>query len=81
MDKEKQLIIPLEGLIKIKDNSTRLFLKYKFVIYPIVFIGLSYFFIENNNLYSFVSAFKIITTYILPWGIFYCLIQIVRKIK
>jgi hypothetical protein len=80
MNKEKQLIIPLDGLIKLKDNSTRLLHKYNFVIYPIALVSFLYFLIENG-LYSFVIAFKIITTYILPWGIFFCLIQIMRRIR
>ncbi|AXN40674.1 hypothetical protein ACFTQL_28860 [Peribacillus butanolivorans] len=84
MDKEKQLVIPLDGLIKLKDNSTRLFIKYKFVILTLVLGVLLYQLVENQiitDLQFFVSAFKILTTYILPWGIFFCLIQIMRKIK
>ncbi|MGZ9816707.1 hypothetical protein ACXM0N_12370 [Peribacillus simplex] len=84
MDKEKQLVIPLDGLTKLKDNSTRLFIKYKFVILTLVLGALLYQLVENQiitDLQFFVSAFKILTTYILPWGIFFCLIQIMRKIK
>ncbi|WP_207117929.1 hypothetical protein, partial [Peribacillus simplex] len=67
--------------IKLKDNLIKLFFKYKFVIYPVAIVGFLYFLIENHDLYSFIIAFKILTTYILPWGIFFCLIQIMRKIK
>lgn len=89
MDGEKQLVIPLGGLIKLKDTSTRLFLKHKFVILTFTLVVLYQFLAITNNLHrinnlitnDFVSAFKIITTYILPWGILYCLVQITRKLK
>ncbi|SMQ78195.1 hypothetical protein SAMN05444673_3293 [Bacillus sp. OV166] len=85
MNKEKQLVIPLDGLIKFKENSTRFLLKYRFIILTLVLIGTFYYFLENqmltNDLNLYVSAFKIITTYILPWGILYCLIQIMKRTK
>lgn len=89
MENNKQLVIPLDGLVKLKDKSTRFFLKYKWPSI-LVLLGLFYYFllITNNlqtinNLMSneLVTAFKNITTYILPWVIFYYLVQIRRKIK
>ncbi|AXI08472.1 hypothetical protein CUC15_05870 [Oceanobacillus zhaokaii] len=89
MEKSKQLVIPLDGLIKFKERSTRLILKYKLTS-ALVLTGLIYYFLLiTNNLHTvnnllsneMVSVFKNITYYILPWGIFYCLVQITRKIK
>lgn len=85
MNKEKQLVIPLDGLIKFKENSTRFILKYRYIILTLALIGTFYFLLENQmisiDLYFYVNAFKIITTYILPWGILYCLIQIMKRTK
>jgi len=85
MDKKKQLVIPLDDIIKLKENSTKFILKYKLLMSTLALVGLLYYLLENliipDDLYFFVSLFKIITTYILPWGIFYCLIKIIRKIK
>ncbi|CAH0212340.1 hypothetical protein QUF94_04550 [Peribacillus sp. NJ4] len=85
MNKERQLVIPLDGLIKFKENSTRFLLKYRYIILTLAIIGTFYFLLENQmitvDLYFYLSAFKIITTYILPWGILYCLIQIMKRTK
>ncbi|WP_160726138.1 hypothetical protein [Bacillus sp. USDA818B3_A] len=58
MEKTKQLVIPLDGLIKLKEQSTRLFLKYKFTSALVLTVLIYYFLMVTNNLHTVNNLFS-----------------------